>query len=228
VRVFRRLVALTGVVGLLSIGVAITTATAVAAGSVGCEGGGSPGSTPVSADHGNLLGAASFFASISGTTETDIFIDAFEERVSVAGSGASSGSIAFVEIAIFDTETGGQSIDAFGCVTNPDFQIDQTLTSATLGPTLLTVVDSNTSTSTTATVSADWTGIGDTTRTTQTSHFHSGHFTNIFNLGGFDRFADATGTVADPGLNVNLDGAAIQASLDKVNDFFIFICVGGC
>ncbi len=222
-RVCRRHVAVIGVLGVLSIGLATSTATAAAAGGISCAGGGAPGPTQVvSASHGNVLGAASWFTSVSGTTETDIFIDAFQ------GSGASSGSIAFVEIAISDTETGIQSVEAFGCADNADFQIDQTLTSARLGPTTLTVVDVNTNTSTTATVSVDWTGIGDTSRTTQVSHFHSGNFTNIFNFIGFDRFGDATGTAADPELNVSFDGAAQQAGLDKVNDVFIFVCVGGC
>jgi hypothetical protein len=226
VTVFRRFVALTGVLGVLSIGVVTSTATASAAGN--CQGGGSASGPPqVSASHGHGLDAASDFFSVSGTTETDVFIDAFE-TVSSAGAGASSGSVAFVQISVFDTETGVQSVDAFGCVDNPDFQIDQTLTSARLGPTSLTLVDSITSTSTNATVSVDWTGIGDISRTTQVSHFHSGGFTNIFNFIGFTRLADATGTAADPELNVSVNGAATQASLDKFTEFFIFVCARVC
>ena len=222
---FKRFVAATGVLGLLSIGVATSTATAVAAGGVSCNGGGAPRPTQVvSGDHGIQLGAASWFESVSGTTATDIFIDAFSDP----GSGGQVGSIAFVQISISDTETGIQSLDAFGCVENPDFQIDQTLTSARLGSTTLTMVDSNTNTSTTATVSVDWTGTGDRSHTTQVSHYHAAKFTNIFNFIGFDRFADAIGTAADPELNISLDGAALQAGLDKTNVVFIFVCVGGC
>jgi hypothetical protein len=224
--VLRRLVATTGVVGLLSIGVAATPITAVAAGSVSCEGGG--GSAPVSASHFGGLSAASYFSSVSGTTQTDIFVDAFQERVSSAGSGASSGSIAFVQIAVSDTATGIQSVDAFGCAVNPDFHIDQTLTGATLGPTVVTLIDSYSNTSSIATVSVDWTGIGDTTRTTQTSHYHSGNFTMTFHFTGSDRFASATGTAADSDLNVSFGGTALQAELDKVSDGSVLVCVGGC
>jgi hypothetical protein len=198
----------------------------VAAGSVSCAGGG--GSAPVSASHFMGRGAFSYFSSVSGTTQTDIFIDAVQERASPAGSGAISGSIAFVQIAVYDTATGVQSVDAFGCTENPDFHIDQTLTAATLGPTVVTLIDSNSNTSSTATVSVDWTGIGDTTRVTQTSHFHSGNFTMTFHFTGFDRFADATGAAADPELNVSFGGMALQAELDKFSTGNVFVCVGGC
>lgn len=227
--VFRRIVAFVGVLGLLSIGLTATTVTAAAAGSVSCGGGGpSSGPPQVSGGPGHLLGAGSDLFSVSGTAETDIFIDAFQETTSSAGSGGSSGTIAFVEISITDTETGTQSLDAFGCVDNPDFQIDQTLRSARLAPTSLTLTDSTTNASTTAMVAVNWTGIGDISRTTQTSHFHSANFTNVFNFIGFDRFADATVSATDPELHVTVSGAASQANLDKVTDFFLFVCGGSC
>jgi hypothetical protein len=225
----RRLVALAGILGTLSTALAGTSASlvaTVAAGGGACEGGdavSTPGPTQATAAHSSALGAAANFTSVSGTTETDIFISAFRE----SASGATSASVVFVQIMVFDTTTGTPSLDALGCTESPNFQIDQALTSATLGPTSVTLVDSDSNTSTTATVSVDWTGVGDVTRQTNVSHFHSAAFTMIFNLTSFDRFADATGSVDDLGLNLSFDGAAVQADLDKVNDGLNFVCVGG-
>lgn len=59
------------------------------------------------------------------------------------------------------------------------------------------------------------------------SHFHSGAFTTTFRFIGFDRFADATGTVDDPGLSASFDGAATFAELDNVKDGGVNVCLGG-
>jgi hypothetical protein len=235
VSALRRFIALTGAVGALSIGLASTpaglVATATASGGLGgCEGGGGPtsGPTQVLASHAGDLAAAVSFTSVSGTTETDISIDAFQSTIALAGSGAASDSIVFVGITVTDTSTGIQSVGAFGCTETPDFQVDQTLTSATLGPTSVTLVDPITNTSSAATVSAEWTGAGDVFRTTQVSHFHSGNFTETFNFTGFSRQADATGTVVDSDLGVSIDGPATYAEIDKVNVGVVSVCVGGC
>ena len=231
----RRFVALTAVLGTLSIVVAGTTAglvaTALASGGGACEGvtaGPTPGPTQVLAVHFSGVSAAASFTSVTGTTETDISVDAFDGTVTLAaGSGPTSIDAVFVAITVSDTVTGIQSVDAFGCTPAPDFQIDQTLTSATLAPTSVTVQDTISNTFSTATVSADWTGVGNETRTTQVSHFHSGTFTTTFNFIGFDRFANATGTVDDPGLSVSFDGPATFAELDNVKDGQVNVCVGG-
>ena len=216
--VLKRFGATFGAVGLLAVGVGAAPTSAVAADSISCQPAAPSG--PNSFSHSVGLAAASDFSSVSGTTETDIFISAFD---------TASGSIAFLQIEIFDTVTGTSSVDAAGCIENPDFQIAQTLTTATLAPTVFTLVDSISNTSSTATVSGSWTGISDMSRQAQTSHFHSGKFTNIFNFIGFERLADATGTASDPDLGLTFDGAAFSASLDKFNEVFLFVCAaGGC
>ena len=216
--VFKRFGATVGVLGLLSVGAVGTATAAVAAGGPSCEPGSPSG--PNSISHSGAVAAASDFSTVSGTTETDIFL---------TGVDTVSGSIAYLQIEVFDPETQTFFVDALGCTANPDFQIDQTLTGATLAPTVFTMVDSISGNHSTATVTGAWTGTGDRTHTTQTSHYHSGRFTNIFNFIGFDRLADATATVSDPGIGVSFSGAAFSAGLDKTNVVFIFVCAaGGC
>jgi hypothetical protein len=235
VNALRRLVALTAVLGTLSIAVAGTTAglvaTALASGGGACEGvaaGPTPGPTQVLASHFSGVAAAASFTSVTGTTETDVGVDAFDGTVTLAaGSGPTSIDAVFVAITVSDTVTGIQSVEAFGCTPAPDFQIDQTLTLATLAPTAVTVQDTISDTFSTATVSADWTGVGNETRTTQVSHFHSGAFTTTFSFIGFDRLADATGTVDNPELGETFDGTATFAELDNVRDGGVNVCVGG-
>lgn len=232
---FRRFVASTAVLGMLSIAPAGTSAglvgTAMAAGGGGCGSsggsGGTSGPTQVFASQFSGISATASFTSVSGTTETDIGVDAFQGTTTLAATGPTSIDAAFVSIFVFDTVTGIESVEAFGCTPSPDFQIDQTLTSATLAPTSVTLVDFNTNASSTVTVSADWTGFGDETRQTQVSHFRSGGFTTTFRFVGFDRLANATGMVSDPDLSVDLDGAASFAELDKVSAGGVFVCVGG-
>lgn len=227
--VLRRFIALTGVFGSLSIMLAATPAglaeTALASGGDPCAGSTFPthGSASVFPSSSVTLAAAVSFTSVTGTTETDISVDAFNTESAAGGSTA----VAYVDISVWDTETGLPSVDAAGCVPNPDFQIDQTLTSARLAPVSVTVEDILSNTLSTATVWADWSGVGDMTHQTQVSHFHSGDFTMVFHFVGFDRFADTTATVDDPALNVSLDGAAGPGELDKVEEGMVMFCVGG-
>lgn len=230
----RRFAALSGVLGMLSIGLAATPVgligTGVASGGGVCEGittNPTPGPTEVFASNFSGISAALTFTSITGTTETDIGVDAIDGTATLAGSGPTAIDAAFVSITVSDTLTQSQSLAAFGCTANPDFQIDRTLTSATLRPTSVTLEDILSSTFTTATVSADWTGVGDTTRVTQASHFHSGAFTMTTDFIGFQRLAEATGTVDDTDLNVSIDGAANYAELDNVETGGVNVCVGG-
>src|SRR5690348_10520563 len=176
--VWKRFGASVGVLGLLLVGAVAGAAPAAAAalGGPSCQPGTPSGPNSISASHG--LDAASDFSSVSGTTETDIFL---------SGLDTQSGSIAFVEIEVFDTVTGTVAVDAFGCADNPDFHVAPTLTGATLAPTVFTVVDSISGTSSIATVSGAWTGVGEMSHFAETSHFHSGRFTNVFNLTGFGR-----------------------------------------
>ena len=232
---FKRLVVCAGALGTLSIGLAGSSAalgvTAIAAGGGGCGGsggsGGTSGPTQVFASHFTGISASASYTSVVGTTETDIGVDAFHGTATLAATGPGSIDAVFVTIFVFDTESGLQSVAAFGCVPSPNFQIDQTLTSATLAPTTVTLVDFNTNASSTVTVSAGWTGFGPETRQTQVSHFHSGGFTTTFNFVGFDRFANATGSVIDPDLNVSAAGAASFAELDKVEAGGVFVCLAG-
>ena len=216
--VWKRLAATIGLLGLLTVGAVAAATPAVAAAGPTCEPGTPSG--PVSISHSGAIAAASDFTTVSGNIETDIFLTAVHTV---------SGSIAYLLIEVFDPDTQTFFVDALGCAENPDFQIDQTLTGATLAPTAFTLVDSISNTSSTATVSGAWTATSDRTHTVAVSHYHSGKFTNIFNFTGFDRFADATGTVSDSDLGVSFDGAAWSAGLDKTNVVFLFVCAaGGC
>lgn len=230
---FRRLIALAGVLGMFSVGLAATpaalVATAAAAGGGGCGsggGGGGPvgGPTEVFASHFSGLSATASFTSFSGTTETDAFIDAFDGTVSLAGSGPTSISAVFVGITVSDP-VNGITVQAFGCAPNPDFQIDHALTSATLAPTSVTLFDYVSNGSPAATVSGDWTGVGDVTRTTQISTFHSGAFTEVFDIVGSSRGADATGTIGSSDLGVSLGGPASYAELDNVDAGGVSVCL---
>ena len=231
--IVRRSIAFAGVMAILSFGLATTPAglfgAALASGGGGCDGGGgtgpTPGPTQVFASHFSGLSAAASYTIFSGTTETDIAVDAFQGQAALAVSGPTSINDVFLTISVSD---GGVPIfDAFGCASNPDFQINQTLTSATLGLTSIQVTDLASNTSTMATVSAAWAGTGDITRVTQTSAFHSGAFTNTMTFVSFDRFGVASGTVADQDLGISVDGPADFAELDKVNSGGVFVCVQG-
>ena len=234
VSAFRRIVALTGVLGTLSIGLAGTPAglvgTAGAAGGGGCGGAGGGGPTPgpvqVFASHFSGLDAALAFTSISGTIETDAFVDAFQGQVTLAATGPTPMNSVFAGITVTDLSNGNQLVEAFGCISNPDFQIDQALTSAMLAPTSIMLVDLISNNASTVTVSGNWSGVGVVTRVTQASHFHTAGFTTTFDFTGFSRQADASGTVTDQELNVSLS-APDFAQLDKVEAGGVGVCFPG-
>jgi hypothetical protein len=226
---FRRLVAFTGVLGTLSIGLAATPAalvmTAAAAGGL-CGLGPPPGPTQVLADQVSGLTAFAIFTSVVGTTETDIFVTGVEATVSSAGSQPTPASSTQLGITVVDTVTGITSVEAFGCTSTPDLQIDRLLTSATLAPTSITVFDSISNTSSTTTVSAAWTGVGDVNRSAAGGAFHSGNFTVTTRFVGFMRNAEARGSVSDPALGVSFVGPASYAELDSFKNGAVQVCVG--
>ena len=230
-KVFKRMAAASGVLAIAAVGLAATVQTATASGGLGCGasgGGPTPGPTHVLASHFRGLSATETLSSVSGTIETDVNVDAFQESLALAGSGAAAASVVFVDVATVDTSSGSLLSDAFGCVPSDAIRIDQPLRSATLGATTVQVFDSFTGVALGAiTVSGDWTGVGAVTRQTQTGHYHSGAFTQTFNFVGFDRHAIATGTASAPGLGLSIDCAAIFAELDKVEAGGASICVGG-
>jgi len=228
-RVFRRLIALSGALGTLAIGVAGTSAglvmTAGAAGGL-CGGGPPPARGQVSASQVSNLTAFATLTSVAGTTETDVFITGVEATVSTAGSEPTSASSAQVGIIVLDTVTGETSVEAFGCTSSPDFRIDPLLTSAKLAATSITVFDTISGTSSTITVSADWTGVGDVNRSADGGAYHSGSFTVTTHFVGFTRNAEATESVSDPALGVTFAGAASYAELDSVKNGVVQVCVG--
>jgi hypothetical protein len=230
---FRRYLSVVGAIGLLSIGAAgasiAQATTAAAAGGGGCASGPSgtsPGSTQVFASQFSGLFAGAVYMSVSGTTETDIFVGAGLTSTVQSGGGSTSGSVAIVTIDAFDITTGNLMVAAFGCASNPDFQIDKQLTSAALGPTSITVFDFVSNTSSTADVAVDWVGAGSPTRTVETGLFHSGDFTIVDSFIGVSREAQASGSVSDTPLNVSFIGPAVEAQLDSVKSGTIAVCVG--
>lgn len=226
---FKRFLAVTGLTGMLAIGL---SGTAVAGGGGGgCAGGSSAtssGSTQVFAIQDSGLFANAGFRSVSGTTETDIFIFADKQSFVQSGSGSTSISEAFVAISVFDTVTGVPSVEAFGSTPSSNFQIDQALTSATLSSTSITVCDLVTNTSSTATAAANWTGVGSKTPVVGTDLFRSGKFTTVNHFVVFDRSAQAIGSASDTALNVSFSGSAVFAGLSSQTSGFITVCVGGC
>jgi len=222
-----------GVVGTLSIFVAPTSAglvvTALAAGG-GCGSGGGGGTTPgptqvFSGAQTGLL-AFAMVQTVSGTTETDIFVTALQQTVYSAGAGPTSGPAAQVGITVFDISTGDPFVDAFGCTATPDFQINRLLTSASLGSTPIEVFDAVSSTTSTVTVSANWAGVGDVTRSGSADVFHSGNFTVTINDVEKVRNANAALSVSDATLGVDFDGAATSAELDEFRMGVTTVCVG--
>jgi hypothetical protein len=232
----KRFLPSTGMVGLLSIGLTGVLSiglagTVAAAGGGGCSGG--SGSTTLSssqvfASRVSGLFANAAFSSVSGTTETDVFIDAGNGSFAQSGTESTSTSGASVDISVFDTVTGIPSVEAFGFTPNPNFQIDRNLTSATLGPTAITVCNflSPVPSTSVATVDATWIGVGSATQSVSTSTFHSGKFTITDHMVGFSRSAQATGSVSDAALNVSIDGSAVFAELDSVKSGTVAVCVG--
>jgi hypothetical protein len=227
VNTFKRFLAVTGLIGMSAIGL---SGTAMAGGGGGgCAGGSSAtssGSTQVFASQVSGLLAEAAFISVSGTTETDIFIIASKASSVQSGSGSTSTSQAFVAISVFDTVTGVPSVEAFGSTPSPNFQIDQALTSATLGSTSIPVCDLVTNTSSAATVAANWTGVGSETKSVSTNLFRSGEFTIVNHFVGFDRSAQAIGSASDIALNVSFSGSAVFAGLFSATSGFIAVCVG--
>src|SRR5690242_7965452 len=226
----RRMAAVTGVLGLLTIILGATSAglveTAFASGGGGCGGTGgggpTPGPTQVFASHFSGLSASANFSSFSTDVngdliETDMTIDGFDGMVTLAATGPTRNNDVFASITITDMTTGVQPVAEFGCAANSGFHMDQAMTTAAVGPISVPLQDAFSGVSTTATVSASWTPAGPVTRQTQVSHFHSGAFTETFNFVGFDRFASVDGTVDDPDLGVSFAGPSTQGSFDKVN-----------
>ena len=224
---FKRFLAVTGLIGMLAIGL---SGTAMAGGGGGgCAGGSSvtsSGSTRVFESQVRSLNANAGFSSVSGTTETDIIISASKESFVQSGSGSTSTSEALIVISVFDTVTGVPAVEAFGTTPSPNFQIDQALTSATLGSTSIPVCDFVTNTSSTATVAANWTGVGSQTQFVSTNFFRSGEFIFVSRGVGFDRSAQATGSASDSALNVSFSGSAVFAGLFSETEGFIEVCVG--
>jgi hypothetical protein len=224
---FKRFLAVTGLIGMFAIGL---SGTAVAGGGGGgCAGGSSAtssGSTQVFASQISGLFADAGFSSVSGTTETDIDIFASKESFVQSSSGSRSTSQVLIVISVFDTVTGVTSVEAFGSAPTSNFQIDQALTSATLGSTSIPVCDVVTNTSSTATVAANWTGVGSKTQSVGTNFFHSGKFTTVNHFVGFSRSAQAIGSASDTALNVSFSGSAAFAGLFSLTEGFIFVCVG--
>jgi len=234
VSAFRRMVAVGGGFGMLAIALAGTSAgvvkSASAAGGLGCAGtnpGPKPGAAQVLASHFRGLSASESFSSVAGNTQTSVGVDVLQESLALAGSGSAAVTAVFVTITVTDLTTGIDSVEASGCVPTSNFQMDQTLTSATLGATSVPVTDGLSGLTSIATVAGEWTGFGALTRQTNTSHFHAGSFTSSFNFIGFDRLATANGTASDSDLNVSFDGAADFAELDKVEAGGVTVCLKG-
>ena len=86
---------------------------------------------------------------------------------------------------------------------------DKKLNTATLSPTKIDLYDSNTNTVETVTIQAQWTGVGDLTKSSSTSTYKSGDITIKFSSDTTFRDATATGAINDQELGTS-QGAGLS------------------
>ena len=143
----------------------------------------------------------------SGCVETFVFVEGVNGTVKETGHPSVS-SMAVIVIDQFDFCTGTETLFAVGEATLAagEFQIDKSLTTATLNATI-EVSDFVSGTSFPVDVSVNWTGFGATT--TQKDHFQikgPGFKVNSRFMGTF-RDATSSGTVSDGTTNFTPDSA---------------------
>ena len=149
------------------------------------------GTTFVSKFHG--LSAQANFDNLSpdGCIDTFVFVDGFQNTF---GKQTSSGADVF--IGQFDICTNTQLLSASGSTSNPNFQIDKKLLSASLNTTI-SVFDSVSGNTFNVSVSVAWTSTSAIAHENSTFHFHTKGFTENSHFNANFRDANASGTVSD-------------------------------
>jgi len=149
------------------------------------------GTTFVSRFHG--LSAQADFDNLSpdGCIDTFVFVDGFQNTVN---KQTSSGADIFIDQ--FNNCTSIELLAAFGSTSNPNFQIDKKLLSASLSATI-SVTDFVSGSTFNVAVSVAWTSTSAIAHENATFHFHTKGFTENFHNNADFRDANASGTVSD-------------------------------
>jgi len=149
------------------------------------------GTTFVSKFHG--LSAQADFDNLSPDVciDTFVFVDGFQNTFN---KQTISGADVF--IGQFDNCTNTQLLGASGSTSNPSFQIDKKLLSASLNTTI-SVFDFVSGNTFDVSVSVAWTSISAIGHENSTFHFHTKGFTENAHFNADFRDANASGTVSD-------------------------------
>ncbi len=147
------------------------------------------GNTTVFRFHG--LSAFAFFDNVNGCIDTSVSVDGFQNTVN---KQTSSGADIFIDQ--FDNCAGTELLAAEGSTSNPSFQIDKKLLSASLSANIL-VTDFLTNNTFNVSVSVAWTSTSAIGHENSTFHFHTKGFTENGHFNADFRDANASGTVSD-------------------------------
>ncbi len=174
------------------------------------------GTTFVSKFHG--LSAQANFDNLSpdGCIDTFVFVDGFQNTFN---KQTISGADVF--IGQFDSCTNTQLLGASGSTSNPSFQIDMKLLSASLNTTI-SVTDFVSGSTFNVSVSMAWTSTSAIGHEIQTFHLHTKAFTENAHLNADFRDANASGTVSDGTTNFTPSPSVFAQTMSaKEVDVFI-------
>ena len=149
------------------------------------------GTTFVFRFHGMAAQANFDNVSPDGCIDTFVFVDGFQNTFN---KQTSSGADVF--IGQFDLCTNTQLLGASGFTSNPNFQIDKKLLSASLSATI-SVTDFVSSSTFNVAVSVAWTSTSAIAHEISSFHFHTKAFTENGHFNADFRDANASGTVSD-------------------------------
>ena len=176
------------------------------------------GNTTVFRFHG--LSAFAFFDNVNGCIDTSVSVDGFQNTVN---KQTTSGADIFIDQ--FDNCAGTELLAAEGSTSNPSFQIDKKLLSASLSANIL-VTDFLSCNSTCNTfnvsVSVAWTSTSAIAHEQESFHFHTKGFTENAHFNADFRDANASGTVSDGTTNFTPSPSVFAQTMSaKAVDVFI-------
>ena len=148
----------------------------------------------------------------NGCVETFVYVD---------GTHSHNYTVGDVFIGQFDYCTQTLLLSAFGSASNPNFQIDKKLGSASLNTTI-PVTDYVSGNTFNVSISVTWTAIDALMHENGSFHFHSKGFIDNSHFNAGFRDANASGTVSDGTTNYTPD-SALYAQLASMKSGDVFI-----
>ncbi|WP_026736546.1 hypothetical protein [Fischerella sp. PCC 9605] len=159
--------------------------------------------------------ASANFSQYDGCNETSVYVSAYSNITKSQPGAPTSQKEAFVSYSNYNYCTGEGSY-GYGSITNPNFTINNSLSSASLNDTF-TVYDYLSGTNKTVNVALTWTGTGDTYRGNYHSHNQGPGYIYKYRGVGAWRDAQVSGSVTLDGTNLIANLPLSYAQLGSSN-----------